>query len=156
MVVMLWLKLPSPIGWKGLFSYNAILPILLFSIPGWLGPIRMTRSGLLEVLGEDYVRTARAKGLPERLVVLRHILKNGLTGTVTSLGLSIAGIITGSVFIEGVFAIPGYGSMASSSIASFDYNVMMAVTLVGAVLIMVANLLTDMLYGVLDPRVRYG
>jgi peptide/nickel transport system permease protein len=155
-VVMLWLKLPSALGWDGLFTPKAILPILLFSVPGWLGIIRMTRSGLIQVLSEDYVRTARAKGLPERLVILRHMIKNGLLGTVTTLGLSVSGMVTGSLFLEAAFGIPGYGSLAVQGLLGSDYDVIMATTLLGAILVMLANLITDLAYGFLDPRVRYS
>ena len=155
-VVILWLKLlPSSVGWDGIFSTKAILPILLFSVTGWIGPIRMTRNGLIEILSQDYVRTARAKGLPERLVVLRHVVKNGLISTVTFLGLAVSGIVTGSLFLESAFAIPGYGYMAVQGLTANDYNVIMATTLIGAVLVIVSNLITDLLYGMLDPRVRY-
>ena len=155
-VVILWLKLlPSSVGWDGIFSTKAILPILLFSVTGWIGPIRMTRNGLIEILSQDYVRTARAKGLPERLVVLRHVVKNGLISTVTFLGLAVSGIVTGSLFLESAFAIPGYGYRAVQGLTANDYNVIMATTLIGAVLVIVSNLITDLLYGMLDPRVRY-
>jgi ABC-type dipeptide/oligopeptide/nickel transport system permease component len=155
-VVILWLKLlPSTLGWDGIFSAKAILPILLFSVTGWIGPIRMTRNGLIEVLSQDYVRTARAKGLSERLVILRHVVKNGLISTVTFLGLAVSGMVTGSLFIESAFAIPGYGYMTVRGLTANDYNIIMATTLIGAVLVIVSNLITDLLYGMLDPRVRY-
>ncbi|MCY3900822.1 MAG: ABC transporter permease [Caldilineaceae bacterium] len=155
-VVVLWLKLlPSTLGWDGIFSAKAILPILLFSVTGWIYPIRYARNGLIEALSQDYVRTARAKGLPERLVILRHVVKNGLISTVTSLGLTVSGIVTGSLFLEAAFAIPGYGYMTVQGVTANDYNIIMATTLIGALLVIASNLITDLLYGVLDPRVRY-
>ncbi len=156
MVVVLWLGLiPSGFGWDGLLSPKAIMPVAILGITGWVGVVRLTRAGLTEVMGEDYVLAARAKGLPERMIVTRHILKNGLTGTLTSLGLGVAGIVTGSIFLEIVFGINGFGELAARSLIAIDVNMIMAVTLVSALLVIGANLLTDLLYGFLDPRVRY-
>jgi peptide/nickel transport system permease protein len=101
------------------------------------------------------VRTARAKGLPERLVITRHMLRSALTPVLTSLGLTLITMLLNATFVESIFTVPGIGRLAGSVIGNADYPVMLAVILVEALIIMGANLLTDIMYGVLDPRVKY-
>ncbi|HEX9331497.1 MAG TPA: ABC transporter permease [Anaerolineales bacterium] len=115
---------------------------------------RMTRSSMLEVLGLDYVRTARAKGLVERVVVLKHALRNALLPIVTVVGLSVGGLMSGAVLTETVFALPGMGTQLVTSILSRDYAVVQAFTVVIAVIFVFVNLLVDFSYAFLDPRVR--
>lgn len=110
---------------------------------------------MLEVIRQDYVRTARAKGLSERVVVLRHALRNALIPVVTILGPLVIGIITGSVVIENIFGIPGLGKEFVTSILSRDYNIVIGVFTMYAALVGLANLGVDLLYTVLDPRIRY-
>ena len=109
---------------------------------------------MLEVLRQDYVQTARAKGLPERVVLLRHALRNALLPVVTLLGLSIPGLIGGAVIAETIFAIPGMGRLFYTSVLARDYPVVMGITLIGAVLTLIGNLAADLLYVAVDPRLR--
>lgn len=117
--------------------------------------VRQTRSAMLEVLAQDYVRTARAKGLRERSVIWLHALKNALLPVVTIMGMMIGRLIAGEVIIEQVFAIPGIGRWAVQAIFLKDFTVVQAFVLVAAVATLLANLATDLLYGLLDPRIRY-
>jgi peptide/nickel transport system permease protein len=115
---------------------------------------RMTRSSMLEVLGLDYIRTARAKGLTERVVVLKHALRNALLPIVTVVGLSVGGLMSGAVLTETVFALPGVGTQLISAILSRDYAVVQAFTVVIALIFVFVNLIVDFSYAFLDPRVR--
>ena len=115
---------------------------------------RYVRSSLLEVLGQDYVRTARAKGFSERAVIMRHALKPGMIPVVTVLGLSWGGLLAGAFFVEVVFAIPGLGRMSVEAIFQKDYPVMQATLIAVSLNVLLVNLLVDILYGYLDPRVR--
>jgi len=117
---------------------------------------RMLRSSLLAALGDDYVRTARAKGLVERRVVVGHALRNALIPTVTVLGLTFAGLLAGAVLTETIFSWPGLGQYAVKTALKLDYPGLLGVTLVVAVTFILFNLLVDILYGVLDPRIRVG
>jgi peptide/nickel transport system permease protein len=117
---------------------------------------RVTRSSLLEVLGQDYVRTARAKGLVEHTVVLRHALRNALIPTVTVLGLAYGSLLSGAVMTETIFAWPGLGRYAYQSAVSNDFPSIMGVTFVIALMYILVNLVVDMLYAVLDPQIRYA
>jgi peptide/nickel transport system permease protein len=118
--------------------------------------VRNLRARILDVLQSDYVRTARAKGLSSRTVFVRHVLRNSLISTVTLLGLRVAYSIGGAAIIETVFALPGMGRFLLQSIGQRDYPVVQAITLLFAVQVIVVNLLTDILYAVVDPRVRYA
>ncbi|HBY95742.1 MAG: ABC transporter permease [Ardenticatenaceae bacterium] len=116
---------------------------------------RSLRSSILETMGQPFVMVARAKGLPERLVLMRHVLRNSLISTVTILGLSLGYLLGGSVVVETVFAIPGVGALMINAIYARDYPMVQGITLIYAVLIILANLITDITYSFLDPRVRY-
>ena len=132
-----------------------VMPMLvlsLFSMASWM---RYMRSGMLEVINEDYVRTARAKGLSEAAVLFRHALKNALIPMVTLIMMSIPGAISGAVLTETIFSWPGMGRLIYDSLMSNDYSMAMAVFLLFAVLVAVFNLLADILYVFIDPRVRY-
>jgi peptide/nickel transport system permease protein len=115
---------------------------------------RMTRSSMLEVLGQDYIRTARAKGLRQRVVVLKHALRNALLPVATVIGLSFGGLMSGAVLTETVFALPGVGTMLVQSILAYDYPVVQAFTVVIAVIFVLVNLIVDFSYAFLDPRIR--
>jgi peptide/nickel transport system permease protein len=115
---------------------------------------RMTRSSLLEVLGQDYVRTARAKGLVERLVLVKHAFRNALIPIVTIIGLETGGLLSGAVLTETVFALPGVGTAMVQSIFARDYPVVQGFTLVIAIIFVVVNLVIDISYAYLDPRIR--
>jgi ABC-type dipeptide/oligopeptide/nickel transport system permease component len=148
------LKLLPTGGWGEL--KQMIMPVFAYM----LGPsaiiARYTRAAMLEVSQEDYVRTARAKGLPERTVVLRHTFKNALIPILTIMGPLTASMVTGSFFIETIFRIPGIGNQLTFSIYNRDYPVIMALTLLWSAVIALAYLATDILYAAVDPRVRLG
>jgi ABC-type dipeptide/oligopeptide/nickel transport system permease component len=157
-LVTLVLKLgimKTPTGWHGLFSYQTFIAAAILSAAPLLGIIRQTRTSVVEVLGQDYVRTARAKGLAERNVIIWHVLRNALAPVLTSLGLTFGFLLGGSIFVESAFAIPGLGQLYFSALRASDYPVLTAATIVSAFWIMLLNLLIDLLYGTLDPRVRY-
>jgi peptide/nickel transport system permease protein len=135
---------------------HLVLPALTLGVVQAAVVMRQTRSSLLEVLNEDYVRTARAKGLAERRVVLGHGLRNALLPVVTVAGLQVSRLLGGAVVIETVFALPGFGRYGVDAIFIRDYPVVQAAVLVTAVIVVLTNLFTDLLYGVLDPRIRYA
>ena len=109
---------------------------------------------MLEVLGQDFIRTARAKGLPERVVIVKHALRNALLPVVTLLGLAIPGLIGGSVIFESIFSIPGMGQLFYASAMARDYPTIMGILLIGAFLTLVGNLIADIAYFIVDPRIR--
>ena len=116
---------------------------------------RLTRGGMMEVLRQDFIRTARAKGLPERVVILRHALRGGILPTVSFLGPATAGIVSGALVIEKIFDIPGLGRFFVDSALNRDYTMVMGTALFYAVLIILMNIVVDVVYACLDPRVRY-
>ncbi len=140
--------------WTGDFR-NYILPAFALGTGMSASIARLTRASLLQVIREDYIRTAQAKGLSGRAVVIRHALKNSLIPVVTILGPMFAAVVTGTLVIEQIFTIPGMGKHFVLSITNRDYPIVMAVTIIYAVLIVLANLFVDIAYGVLDPRIRY-
>jgi peptide/nickel transport system permease protein len=117
---------------------------------------RITRSSMLEVLGQDYVRTARAKGVHEWRVVMSHAFRNALLPLVTVIGLSFGSLLSGAVLTESIFALPGMGRILYDAITARDYVIVQGFTLVVAVLFVIINLITDLTYGFLDPRIRLG
>jgi peptide/nickel transport system permease protein len=131
-----------------------IMPVIAYALFPMSQIARYTRVSVLEVLRADYIRTARAKGLPRRSVIVRHVLRNALLPMITVIGPLLPDLITGSIFIEGIFSIPGLGSFFSASAINRDYPMIMAVTLIYTVLIALTYLVTDLLYMVVDPRVR--
>lgn len=134
---------------------HLILPAFSLGLAMAAQNMRQTRSAMLEVLAQDYIRTARAKGLHERNVIWRHGLKNALLPVVTLMGLQIGRLLGGTVVIETLFAIPGMGRLMVHSILRFDFPIVQACVLVVGVAVLIANLATDLLYGYLDPRIRY-
>lgn len=142
-------------GWgDGAFQYK-ILPIVALALPQVAYIARLTRGSMVEVLGANFVRTARAKGLREKLVVVRHALKGAMLPVVSYLGPATAAVITGSVVIETIFDIPGIGRYFVNGALNRDYTLVMGVMIFYAVIIMVLNLIVDVLYGLLDPKVRH-
>jgi peptide/nickel transport system permease protein len=135
---------------------HLLLPAFVLSTIPMAIVARMTRSSMLEVLGQDYLRTARAKGLQERLVVVRHALKNALIPVVTVIGLQFGGLLSGAFLTETVFARPGVGRYVVTAIGARDYPVIQAVVLLIALLFVFINLLVDLVYAFLDPRIHYG
>ena len=136
------------------FFQTMLLPWIVLAILYAAFYMRLTRNQMLEVLGEDYIRTARAKGLPERVVIRKHALRAGLTPIVTAAGLDLAGLLGGAIITESIFSLPGLGSLAVNSVNDADLPVIVGITLVTATFIIVANLIVDLLYAVIDPRVR--
>ena len=143
-------------GWDGFFSTSIILPAIAMGIPGVAILTRLTRASTLEIISLDYVRTARAKGLPEMVVRRRHILRNAMIPVVTSLGLSVAGIAFTSFIVERFFGIPGVGNLLIEAIFARDYPIIDGVLVIGTTMFVVTNLMIDLLYPVLDPRIRLG
>ena len=151
----LWLGVLPIQGWGGFFDTRIIMPALVLGVPGIAVLTRLTRASTLEVLSQDYVRTARAKGLGELLVRRRHILRNSLIPVFTVVGLSLATLVEGSFITEGYFGIPGIGSLAIESFFARDYPVITALVLIIAAAFVIANLIVDVGYRFLDPRIRY-
>jgi peptide/nickel transport system permease protein len=155
------------LGWLPVFGYTSpftdfvkstrqlIMPVFCLAIFGIAGNARQTRSAMLEVMMQDYIRTAWAKGLRERVIVMKHALKNGIIPVVTLVGMGISGILGGSVLIETVFAINGMGRLLVTSVTNHDYPYVQAIVLMIAIAIVLANLLVDLSYVWIDPRVRY-
>ena len=158
-VIIKWQFLPFPsyvAPWENPFQFfqTMLLPWILLATLYAAYYIRLTRNQVLEVLGDDHVRTARAKGLPERTVVVKHALRAGLTPIVTSAGLDLAGLLGGAIISENIFSLPGLGALAISSIIDSDLPLITGITILTAAIIIFANLVVDLLYAVVDPRVR--
>ena len=135
--------------------HHLALPALIGALGGWIGFSRFIRSQMLDVLGQDYVRTAHAKGLEARAVLYGHALRNALIPIVTALGGILAGLLSGSVLFETTFSWPGLGRMSVDAAFQRDFPVLMALTVIFSVLVILGNLLADIAYGWVDPRVRY-
>lgn len=133
---------------------HLVLPVFVSAFGGLAGLSRYMRANMLEVIRQDYIMTARAKGLSERDVIYKHALRNALLPAITILGLSIPGLIGGSVIFETIFAIPGMGQLFYMSVMARDYPTIMGILLIGAVLTLVGNLIADVSYAVADPRIR--
>ena len=136
--------------------HQSVLPVICLSLMGWAVIARQMRSSVLEVISQDYIRTAWSKGLAERAVILKHILKNSLIPVITLMGIGLGMMLGGQVFIEQVFAIPGVGRLLVSSVFAQDYQVVQSATLVIAFMVIMVNLIVDISYGWFDPRIRYG
>jgi peptide/nickel transport system permease protein len=147
--------LDVPYGWKGLFHQQVILPVVVLSLGAVQGVIRQARAGMLEVMSADYVRTARAKGLPERLVIMRHMLRVVLIPVVTTIGLTMITMVNGAIYVEKIFNIPGFGDLSLHGMSFADYPIIMASVLVGTLIILASNLLVDLVYPMLDPRITH-
>ena len=135
--------------------HHLVLPAAIISVNYVASTMRYTRSAMLEVMSLDYVRTARAKGLREQAVIVRHGLRNALLPVVTIIGAYVPNLLGGAVFIESIFSWPGLGRLYLEGIEGRDYPLIMGMTLILAIVIMIANLLTDIAYGLVDPRIRY-
>ncbi len=174
---LLILIVPLTLGWFSIATWGARPPFVFGLFPTSYGPdfwshavlptvtlgtgfsaaiARLTRASLLQVIREDYIRTARAKGLREQIVVVRHALKNSLIPVITVLGPLVVIIITGTFVVEQIFGIPGMGKHFVTSIGNRDYTIITGVTFIYAVLLVVSNLVVDLTYGLLDPRIRYN
>ena len=135
-------------------AHHLVLPVFVSAFGGLAGFSRYMRSNMLEVIRQDYILTARAKGLSERVVIYRHALRNALLPVITILGLSVPGLIGGSVIFETIFAIPGMGKLFYDGVMMRDYPLIMGILVIGAVLTLVGNLLADLCYALADPRIR--
>jgi peptide/nickel transport system permease protein len=134
---------------------HLLLPVAALTIVSFASWMRYQRGAMIEALGAPFVRTARAKGLSERVVVYRHALRNALIPTVTLLGLTLPGLVGGAYFVEYVFSLPGMGLLGIDSVFSRDYPTVMGITMLSAILVVFGNLLADVLYAFVDPRIRY-
>jgi peptide/nickel transport system permease protein len=135
---------------------HVTLPVLVAAFGGLAGMSRYMRANMLEVIRQDYITTARAKGLPERVVIFKHALRNALLPVITILGLSVPGLIGGSVIFESIFAIPGMGQLFYGAVMARDYPLVMGELVIGAVLTLLGNMLADVGYALVDPRIRTG
>jgi peptide/nickel transport system permease protein len=133
---------------------HLVLPVFVSAFGGLAGMSRYMRSNMLEVIRQDYITTARAKGLDERTVIFKHALRNALLPVITILGLAVPGLIGGSVIFETIFAIPGMGQLFYQSVMMRDYPTIMGILVIGAVLTLLGNMLADLLYSLADPRIR--
>ncbi|MDQ2904800.1 MAG: ABC transporter permease [Chloroflexota bacterium] len=166
-ILLVWLDQQTGIGWP-IAGWGApwqygwtdlqykIAPILLLSLSGIASIARFTRSNLLEVIQQDYVRTARSKGLSERVVIYRHGLRNALIPLVTLLGLSLGLLVTGAFFIEFIFNIPGIANITIRSVMAYDYPVIQATAILLAFGVVLGNFLSDLLYTQVDPRIKFA
>jgi len=156
------------LGWLPTYGYTSpfdnlslsvrqlIMPVICLAVFGLASNTRLMRSSMLEVIRQDYIRTAWSKGLTERTIVIRHAMKNSFIAVITLIGMGVGHIFGGSVLVENVFAIPGVGRLLVSSIFGQDYVVVQAITLVIGLVVLVVNLLVDLCYGWFDPRIRYN
>jgi len=173
LLLMLWLGIQWPIlpisgltsmGYEHLSGpakcwdviKHLILPVFIYTSGSWAGMSRFMRSSMLEVLRQDYIMTARAKGLSSRVVLFKHALRNALMPVITILGLSVPALIGGSVIIESIFALPGLGQLFYQAVMARDYPLIMGSLVLGAILTLIGNLLADVGYGLADPRIRVG
>jgi peptide/nickel transport system permease protein len=163
LVISLKLNLLPTSGWSeyGDGSFfdvlkHLILPTIILASRDIAGLSRYVRSGLIEMLNADYVRTARAKGLGERIIVYKHALRNALIPVVTVIGLSLPYLVGGAVVTEKVFALPGMGRLAVDSVSARDYPTIIAINLILSVLVVLGNMVADVMYGMVDPRIRYS
>ena len=137
-------------------SRHLVLPVAISAVGSLAGISRYMKSSLLEVLRQEYITTAYAKGLPEKIVIRRHALRNALLPVITILGLSVPGLIGGSVIFESIFSIPGMGQLFYFSVMARDYPTIMGILVMGAFLTLIGNLIADVSYAVADPRIRIG
>lgn len=152
LIFSLWLYWVPPARWS---ASGLILPVITLSAIYAAYIARLTRAGMLEVMRSDYIRTARAKGLDEKTVLLRHAIRGGLIPVVSYTGPALAGLLAGTVVVEKVFAIPGLGNIFIQSVLNRDEPLILGIVAFLSILIMVFNLLVDISYGFLDPRIRY-
>lgn len=136
------------------YARHLIMPVVISSLGGLAGLSRYLRSNMLEIIRQDFLTTARAKGLPERVVIWKHALRNALIPVITILGLSVPGLVGGSVIMESIYAIPGLGQLFYVGVMGRDYPLVMGGLVIGAVLTLLGNLLADLGYALADPRVR--
>tara|TARA_Y100000588_G_scaffold142022_1_gene156010 strand:- start:1506 stop:2384 length:879 start_codon:yes stop_codon:yes gene_type:complete len=157
--IVLWglclkLSLVPCSGWGGFFDLRIVVPAITMGVPGIAGLARLMRASTLDVFGQDFVRTAKAKGLSESRIDVRHVLRNAIIPIVTILSFSLAGMLTTGFITERLLGIPGVGDFAIQSIFNRDYPVIMAFTIILSTAFVIANLLADIAYSIIDPRIR--
>ena len=135
---------------------SVILPAFVIGLPTMGQLVRMTRSAVLEIRGEDFVRTAHSKGLEPRVIYIKHVLRNGAVMLVSVIGVQYSYMLGGSIYIEAVFAWPGMGQLTEQAIGWRDFTLVQAIAVFGSVVVLAINLLTDVAYALIDPRIRYG
>ncbi|BDR58170.1 ABC transporter permease [Xylocopilactobacillus apicola] len=142
--------------WQVLWSriYHMLLPAIAMTLTGTTGIVQYLRSGIIDNTQEDYVRTARAKGVPEKVIFRKHILRNSFLPIASSIGLTITGLLGGAIVAEGIFSYPGMGQLFLQSVTSRDYSVMITLTLLFGTLTLIGNLLSDIIMSIVDPRIR--
>jgi len=140
----------SPLDW----AWHLVLPWTVLALLSAAVYARLTRAQMLDVMGQDFIRTARAKGLTEGRVITRHALRNVMIPVITLFGLDLGSLLGGAVITERVFSMPGLGSLLLDAVGNFDLPILVGVTLFSAAIIIVANFVVDLVYGVLDPRAR--
>jgi peptide/nickel transport system permease protein len=144
-----------PGGWQGVFAPQIIQPAFILGLGALAVFTRQTRAAMLEVMNADYIRTARAKGLKEWMVITRHAMRNALIPLITIIGFTLAGLFAGSFLVEQFYGIPGAGALAYDALLSKEYYIIMAFTLIAAVVYVIFNLIIDIAYVFVDPRIRY-
>jgi ABC-type dipeptide/oligopeptide/nickel transport system permease component len=155
LILSVQLNLVPPGGFDGIFSTSMIIPTIALSLPGIAGVARLARTATLATFHDDFVRTARAKGLDERTVITRHVARNSVLPLMTTVvGLSMVGLLEGALFTETLLGIPGIGSFIYESVNGRDYNVILAMVVLITTAFMLANLVVDILLAIIDPRVR--
>jgi ABC-type dipeptide/oligopeptide/nickel transport system permease component len=154
LVTVLWLPFLPTAHWGD--PIDLVFPAFVLAIRPMAVLMRLTRASMLEVLNQDYIRTAWSKGLAGRAVLIRHALRNALLPVVTVMGDQLGDLVTGSLVVETIFNVPGIGQYFVKSVDSLDYGMIMGTTLFYAALVMIINLTVDLMYGVIDPRVRLG
>ena len=153
LIFALQLDLVPVSGWGGIFDKRIILPALTVGVGGAAVFVRLIRSSMIEVLDTDYIKLARAKGVSENMVLWKHAFRNALLPVVTIMGFSLAGLFGGSLIVEILFGIPGIGRISLDSVYSRDYPVIMAIVLIGSSALVIANLIIDFIYTLIDPRI---
>lgn len=151
-IFALYLRVVPPFGLRSWEGY--ILPVIVLATEQTAVIARVMRSAMIEILNQDYIRTARAKGLPGRVVVFQHAARNALLPVVSVIGYQVAFLLSGTIVIETVFAVPGIGRLLTDSVFRLDYQVVQSVVVILSVLVVVANLATDLLYALIDPRIE--
>jgi peptide/nickel transport system permease protein len=146
----------QPLAALGDLARHLVLPVLTLVAVSVAGDSRFVRASMIDALRQDFVRTARAKGVPESRVIFKHALRNALLPVVTNIGLELPFLFTGAIATETVFSWPGMGAQFITSIGQYDYPVVMGISIVTAVLVVAANLLADIVYAIVDPRISYG
>jgi oligopeptide transport system permease protein len=154
LIFAVWLHWLPPGDWVPGSPSHLVLPALALAAPYTAGVARLMRGSMLEILASPFIRTARAKGLPARAIVLRHALRPALIPLVSYLGPAIAGVVTGSIIIETVFGLPGIGRYFTTGALNRDYTLVLGITVLYGALVILCNLLVDLVYGLLDPRIR--